>query len=144
VEVEHLLRPITRWLRETGAGTSGRQVVEALATLRGLARLAMAATADFDVVLTPTLAQVPRPVGGLRNDDDPAAEFAAMAAFTPFTAPYNVSGQPAISMPLHWDEGGLPVGVQLVGRPYDEPTLFSLAHQLEDASGCATRRPPTW
>ena len=48
---------------------------------------------DFDVVLTPTLAQVPRPVGGLRNDDDPAAEFTAMAAFTPFTGAYNVSGQ---------------------------------------------------
>jgi amidase len=67
-----------------------------------------------------------------------------MTAFTPFTGPYNASGQPALSLPLHWDGAGLPVGVQFVGRPYDEATLLALAQQLEDLSGWPARRPPTW
>jgi amidase len=143
-ELEPQLRPITRWLRAGGAQLSGPRVLAALAAVRAMGRAAVAATAAYDAVLTPTLAQVPRPVGGLRNDDDPAAEFAAMVAFTPFTGPYNASGQPAVSLPLHWDDGGLPVGVQFVGRPYDEATLLALAQQLEDASGWPARRPPTW
>jgi amidase len=97
-----------------------------------------------DAVLTPTLAQLPAPVGGLRDDDDPAADFEAQKRFTPFTAPYNVTGQPAVSLPLHWTEDGLPVGVQLVGRANDEATLIQLAAQLETARPWADRRPVGW
>jgi amidase len=143
-ELEPRLRPITRWFRTQGAEVSGARAVEALAAVRTLARAAVEATAAYDVVVTPTLAQVPRLVGGLRNDDDPAAEVAAMLAFTPLTGPYNASGQPAISVPVHWDDAGLPVGVQLVGRPYDEATLLGVAQQLEDATGWQHRRPPVW
>jgi amidase len=137
-------RPLTRWLREQGRELSGTQVYAALARLRATARAEIAATQSFDAVLTPTLAQPPALVGGLRNDDDPAADFAAQAAFTPFTAPYNMSGQPAVSLPLHWTPAGLPIGVQLVASPGDETTLVRLAAQLEAAAPWAQRRPDCW
>ncbi|MEY2475956.1 MAG: amidase [Actinomycetota bacterium] len=143
-ELEDELRPITRWFRAQGREVDGARAMEALAAVRILARAAVEATASFDVVLTPTLAQVPRLVGELRNDDDPAAEVAAMLAYTPFTGPYNASGQPAISVPVHWDSDGLPVGVQLVGRPYDEATLLGVAQQLEALVGWPRRHPPVW
>ena len=63
------------------------------------------------------------------------------AAYVPFTPPFNVTGQPAISLPLHGNEVGLPIGVQFVGRFGDEETLFSLAGQLERAAPWAGRRP---
>ena len=90
---------------------------------------------------------MPALVGGLRDDADPVADFEAQKAFTPYTSPYNVTGQPAMSVPLSWAEVGgatLPIGVQLVGRPHDERTLISLAAQLEEARPWAHRRPPVW
>jgi amidase len=138
------IRPLTRWIRENGRGVSGAQVYAALATLRSAARVEIEATGGFDAVLTPTLAQPPALVGQLRNDEDPAADFEAQKQFTPFTAPYNMSGQPAVSIPLHWTEAGLPIGVQLIGRPGDEVTLLRLAAQLEVAAPWAHRRPECW
>lgn len=141
---EERLLPLTRWLRERGRAQSAPELMGALAFLRILSRAAVAASETYDVVLTPTLAQLPAMVGGLRNDADPAADFEAQKRFTPFTATYNVTGQPALSLPLHWTEEGLPVGVQLVGRPGDEATLLSLAAQLEAAAPWAHRRPDCW
>jgi amidase len=141
---ESRLLPLTRWLRERGAAVSGIELATAVSMLRLVARVAMASTHHLDVVLTPTLAQPPALVGGLRNDDDPAADFEAQKRFTPFTAAYNMTGQPAISVPLHWTETSLPIGVQLVGRTGDEATLISLAAQLERAQPWAHRRPEVW
>jgi amidase len=98
----------------------------------------------YDVVLTPTLADLPALVGGLRDDADPVADFEAQKRFTPFTAAYNVTGQPALSLPLYWTADELPVGVMIVGRPADEPTLIRLAAQLEAAKPWANRKPPMW
>jgi amidase len=102
------------------------------------------AHAQFDVVLTPTLAQPPRPVGWFNGAPDPAADFERQKRFTPFTALYNVTGQPAVNVPLHWSDDGLPIGVQLAGRPGAETTLIALAGQLEATRPWAHRRPPTW
>jgi amidase len=144
---EHELRPLTRWLREQARSVTGLQLANAVAGMRALTRSMIAATDAYDVVLTPTLAQLPALVGGIRDDADPAADFEAQKRFTPFTSPYNVSGQPAVTVPLSWpvvDGVVLPVGVQLVGRPGDERTPIALAGQLERARPWAHRRPPVW
>ena len=146
-EDEERLMPLTRWLRERGRSVTGIQLAGAVSTMRLLTRMVVGATAGYDVVVTPTLAALPSPVGGLRDDDDPAADFEAQKRFTPFTAPYNITGQPAVSVPLGWpvvDGVMLPVGVQLVGRHREEALLLSLAAQLEQAAPWAGRRPPVW
>ena len=148
-ENEAALRPLTRWLRERGRALSALDLYAALGALRARARDELGRTAKYDAVLTPTLAQPPAKVGELRNDDDPAQDFENQKRFTPFTAPYNMSGQPAVSVPLHWSEpadghDGLPIGIQLVGRPGDEVTLLRLAAQIEAAEPWAHRKPNCW
>ena len=132
---EELLRPLTRWLRERGRSVAASDFALALATLQVLARRAVRAMVEYDAVLTPTLARPPLPVGALRDDDDPAGDFAAQEAFTPWTALWNLTGQPAVSLPLHVTDAGLPVGVMLAGRPAGEAGLLSLAAQMESAAG---------
>ncbi len=141
---EHRLRPLTRALRERGRASSAPDFTAALSAIQLGTRLAIAATAHCDAVLTPTLAQLPREVGGFRDDGDPWAELDSLAAFTPFTAPYNATGQPAVNVPIQWTDAGLPVGMQLVGRPHDEVTLISLSAQLEAAQPWIGRTPPMW
>ena len=132
------LQPLTRWLRERGAATSGPEFVQAMARLQMLTRQWITRTAGYDAVLSPTLASPPVPVGHFTAADDPAEDFARQERFTPFTAVYNVTGQPAVSLPLHWTEATdeqpvLPIGVMLAGRPAQEATLIMLSAQLEDA-----------
>jgi len=115
-----------------------------VSTIRLLSRAALRSTAEFDAVLTPTLAAPPAFIGQLRNDQDPAADFEAQKAFTPFTSPYNVTGQPAITLPLYWTEQGLPIGIQLVGRIAEEGPLLALAAQLESARPWIQRKPACW
>jgi amidase len=98
----------------------------------------------YDVVLTPTLAAPPLPVGTIRNDEDPAADFEAQKAFTPWTSAWNVTGMPAVSLPLHLTPDGLPVGVMLAARPAEEELLLGLAAQIEAASPWLDRHPPGW
>jgi amidase len=143
-EYESGLRPLTRWLRDRGRRLSALDFYAALAALRATARSELERTAPYDAVLTPTLAQPPALVGGLRDDADPERDFENQKRFTPFTAPYNMSGQPAVSIPLHWSDSGLPIGVQLVGRPGDEVTLLRLAAQIEAAEPWAHRKPACW
>jgi amidase len=80
----------------------------------------------------------------LRDDDDPARDFEAQKAFTPWTSAWNVTGMPAVSLPLHWTRSGLPVGVMLAGRPAEEELLLSLAAQVEAAAPWSGRHPPGW
>src|SRR3954453_18902487 len=143
-EAEAGLRPLTRWLRERGRALSALDAWSSLATLRTTARHELGRTAHFDAVLTPTLAQPPAKVGGLRNDDDPAQDFENQKRYTPFTSPYNMSGQPSVNVPLHWTDDNLPIGIQLLGRPGDEVTLLRLAAQIEAAEPWAHRRPACW
>jgi amidase len=143
-EREHLLRPLTRWLSAQGRAVSGPEFGLAIGAVRRYAADALAALAPYDVVLTPTLATPPVLVGAMRDDADPAADFAAQKAFTPWTSAWNVTGMPAVSLPLHWTPGGLPVGVMLAARPAEEELLLALAAQVEAAAPWADRRPPGW
>ena len=143
-EKEHLLRPLTRWLAERGRAVTGPEFGLAIGAMRRLGAAALTALAPYDAVLTPTLAVPPLPVGALRNDDDPAADFQAQKDFTPWTSAWNVTGMPAVSLPLHWTPEGLPVGVMLAARPAEEELLLSLAAQVEYAAPWADRHPPGW
>jgi amidase len=138
---ESLLRPVTRMLRELGAGIGGAEALAILAALQHAARAVIDRTAAYDVVLCPTLSMPPRPAGWFTDDDDPAAEFERTMQFVAFTPIQNATGQPAVSLPVHWTPGGLPVGAMLVGRPGDEATLISVSAQVEAASGWVSRRP---
>jgi amidase len=143
-EREHLLRPLTRWLTERGRAVSGPEFGLAIGAMRRLAAEALTALAPYDAVLTPTLATPPLPVGALRDDDDPAADFQAQKEFTPWTSAWNCTGMPAVSLPLHWTPDGLPVGVMLAARPAEEALLLALSAQVEQAAPWSDRRPPGW
>jgi amidase len=143
-EAEPLLRPLTRWLSARGRAVSGPEFGLAIGELRRVAAGALTALAPYDAVLTPTLAAPPLPVGAIRDDDDPSADFEAQKAFTPWTSAWNVTGMPAVSLPLHWTPDGLPVGVMLAARPAEEELLISLSSQVEAAAPWHDRRPPGW
>lgn len=133
---EELITPLTRHLREIGRGVTGLQFAQAVQTAQLITREVADRWQPYDLILTPTLAQPPMPIGGLRNDHDPAAEFVAQYAYTPWTNLANVTGRPSISLPLHRaDVGGvtLPIGVMLTGRYGADAMIISVAAQLEQA-----------
>jgi amidase len=113
------------------------------AILQGSVRPALRALSGYDAILSPTVALPPRPVGWF-DEVEPAENFTRQTQFTPWTALYNLSGQPAVSVPLHWTDDGLPIGIMLAGRMGDEATLISLSAQLEAARPWAGRHPPIW
>jgi amidase len=96
---------------------------------------------ECDVLLTPAVARSPIAADGAYGRSAPVAVNAA-GRFSPFTAMFNMTGQPAIAVPAGWDRDGVPLSVQLVGRPGAEDVLYSLAGQLEQAAPWADRRPP--
>jgi amidase len=99
----------------------------------------------YDVWLTPTLAEPPVPLGTFDSPpENPLAGFYRAVEFVPFTPLCNVTGQPAMSVPLFWNEEGLPVGTHFCGRFGDEATLYRLAGQLEAARPWKDRRPPVF
>ena len=146
-EAEAALRPLTRMLREQGRKVTGPDYANAVAGGQWLTRKAARNWADFDIILTPTLAIAPPAIGAIRNDDDPAADFQAQMEFTPWSSSWNVIGNAAISVPLHHarpddGEGQLPFGVTLGSvAPGGEDVLISLAADLERATPWAHRRP---
>jgi amidase len=111
--------------------------------LQAFTRSLVSFLTPYDVLLTPALAERPLPLGTLDTAaSDPMSTFTRSGLFTPFTPVFNASGQPGISLPLFQGEDGLPLAVQLIGRPVGEATLLALASQLEEASPWAARRPP--
>jgi amidase len=98
---------------------------------------------DYDVWLTPTLGEPPVPLGTFDSPpENPLQGLIRAASFVPFTPICNITGQPAMSVPLYWNAEGLPIGSHFIGRFGDEATLFRLAAQLEQARPWAGRRPP--
>jgi amidase len=140
---EDRLLPLTRYLRGRGQALRASELILAQAYLQLVVRGAWRALGGFDALLTPTLAQPPAPVGYFA-DVEPPANFERQKQFTPYTAVYNVTGQPAVSLPLHWTADGLPIGVMLAGRMGGEATLISLSAQVEAAAPWQGRHPPLW
>ena len=138
------LRPLTRELRARGLRMSAQAAMESMTALRLFSRRFLLATQRYDVLLAPVCTMTPRPLGWFDADGDGAADFERQKRYAAFTALFNVTGQPAVSVPLHWTQGGLPVGSMLVGRPADETTLLALSAQLEAARPWADRRPASW
>jgi amidase len=137
-----LFEPANRMAMEQAAEVNSLDYVRAVAGLHAFTRRVVAFWNDYDILVTPTVPMPPPPVGWIFEEDDPWGQFARAGLVVPFTAPVNITGQPAVSVPLHWSEAGLPIGVQLIGRPADEATLIRLSAQLEDARPWADRRPP--
>jgi amidase len=137
------VEPLTWALVQLGRSLHAGQYLAAVQGLQQITRQIAAAFEQFDVLLTPTLGEPPAPLGTFDSPpDQPLAGLFRSAAYVPFTPPFNVTGQPGISLPLHWNDAGLPIGVQFVSRLGDEETLLSLAGQLEQAAPWAARRPP--
>lgn len=140
------VEPLTWALAELSRATPPAQVSAAMEALRALTSAVDAWWAGgVDLMLTPTLAEPPPPLGHLipgDGDGDPLDVYRRLATFSCFTPVFNLTGQPAISLPLHWTAEGLPVGVQLVAASGREDLLIRVASQLEQASPWHTRRPP--
>ena len=138
------LEPMTAQLVEIADAQSGTDLLIAMDALRRMSREILQFWTDHDVLVTPTLAQPPIEIGALRpaEGEPPVQMLLNAAAFVPFTPVFNVTGQPAVSLPLHMTAEGLPVGVQFVGAPAGEEILISLAAQLEKARPWTDRHPP--
>jgi amidase len=138
-----LLEPLTRWLVERGRELSARSLADALVALTAYERSVIRQFRGYDAVLTPSLALTPRPIGWY-SSDDPELNFAQQCQYTPFTSFANVTGLPALTLPVASTDEGIPMGVQLIGRPGGEATLLSLGAQLERRLGWQRRHPPGW
>ena len=137
------VEPTTWALAEGGKNVSAVDLMGILAFQQGSARaVAEWWESGFDLLLTPTLGEPPPPLGQFDpNPDDPTAPLQRAVPTGGYTAVWNATGQPAISLPLHWNDDGLPVGIQLVAPYGREDVLLRVAAQLEEASPWADRTP---
>ncbi len=127
---------------ERGAKVSAVQYLRAQRNIRLIGDRLYAFLADYDILMTPTMAQPPMKLGALdTNSDDFDGFNKAVQPYVAFTQMFNLSGQPAASLPLHWSEEGLPVGVQIAAPMGGEARLFSLAAQFEEACPWFDRKP---
>ncbi len=138
------LEPDNLALAEIGRGVSAADYLHAVNGLHAWSRRVLAwwhatdGRPGFDLLVTPTVAKPPPPLGYLTGPDSGTR----LREYLQFTSQFNVTGQPAISLPLHWTEAGLPVGVQLVAGAYREDLLVRVAAQLEAAQPWVGRVPP--
>jgi amidase len=135
------MEPMPALMVEYGQSVIAIQLINAVDRLARWSRAVTAATSAFDVVLSPTMAILPPELGTLSGDNSLADMAAGLSGMTSFAIPFDVSGQPAISLPLGWAPTGLPIGVQFVARYGREDVLFRLASQLEETEPWADRHP---
>jgi amidase len=139
---EDEIEPMSRVVLELARALPSTGYLTAVAQLQLLARGTVAFFADYDLLLTPVLAARPLPIGELHGcGDEPLADLHRSGRFAPYTALFNVTGQPAISVPVGFGEDGLPTAAQLVGHPLGEETLLQVAAQIEAARPWSDRRP---
>lgn len=135
----------TRIILRSKGDVSGAQYAGAVEWIHALGRQLAVFMQDYDLILTPTLAREPVPIGELDLQDDRLSLedlIEQFHSYSPFTALFNASGQPAMSVPLYWSAAGLPMGAHFAARFGEESTLFALAGQLERAQPWRGRVPP--
>ncbi len=136
------VEPVTWAVIERGRATSGVGHLQDVETVRQMGRSVALDLAPYDVFVTPTLTQKPRPPGYYDMSITDLDSYNALWSDATFAFPFNMSGQPALSLPLHQSADGVPIGLQFVGRFGDEATLLALASVLEREMPWAGRRPP--
>jgi amidase len=140
---EEDVEPLTWLMWENAKALDSIGFIAADGRLKSLARRIVTYLDRFDAVLTPALARPPVPIGEIHGrGPEPWEHYRRSGFFTPYTAIFNVTGLPAIALPLYQTEEGLPLAVQLAGRPLREDVLLSLAAQLEQALPWAERLAP--
>jgi amidase len=132
----------SNWLMGSiGRSISGADYIASVNWVHAWSRRLQAWWDDFDVLVSPVIAVPPPPIGWLSDPEHGTERLTSILQFTP---QFNVSGQPAVSLPLHWSESGLPIGVQFVGPIDDEALLIRLGSQLETAAPWSNRLPPIY
>ena len=136
------MEPLSWALISLGRAIDGGTYLRSVQELQRISRQIAEYFEGIDVLLTPTLAEPPAPLGTFDSPPgEPLTGLFRAATYVPFTPPFNVTGQPGISLPLQWNDAGLPIGVQFVGRFGDEETL--LARRPTRRGGPVVgRRPP--
>ena len=136
------IEPLSREIFERAQKLPSVAYLGGVAQLQAVARGIVAFFAQYDLLLTPALAERPAPIGEIHGcGDDPMADLLRSGRFTPFTSLFNVTGQPAISVPLGFGDDGLPTAAQLVAKPLGEDTLLQVAAQMEAAIGRQQQAP---
>lgn len=125
------VEPVTWAIIERGRATSGIDHIADVEEVRQLGRAVVGDLEPYDLFVTPTLTQLPRPVGYYDMSEPDLDRYNAKWTDSVFAFPFNISGQPAISLPLAWSKEGIPIGVQLVGRYGDEATVLAVSSLLE-------------
>jgi len=136
------LEPLTWACYEAGKAASAADYAAAMRVLHGIGRQVAPFFERFDVLLTPVLAKPPIKLGVADTHGNLEDFIEVVKTYSPYCQVFNVTGQPAMSVPLHWTAGGLPVGLHFAARYGAEELLFSLAAQLEQAKPWADKRPP--
>ena len=132
-------------LYQFGKTISAAQYQLCWANLQRLSRQVAAWQQPYDAWITPVLATPPMKIGTLNLEEtDVVKDWGAVISYIPFTPLQNITGQPAISLPLAWSKSGLPIGVQFVGRFGEEHLLLQLAAQIEKAEPWNRKRPPVY
>lgn len=137
------LEIITRGIYEGGGKQTAVDYARAVRTIHAAGRTVAGHLETYDLILSPTMGTPPLPLGAISlSNPDRAAYGRDILATVGFTQLFNASGHPAASLPLYWNEAGLPIGIQLAGRFGDEGTLFRVSGQLEEARPWFLQRPP--
>nr|WP_314845551.1 amidase [uncultured Microbacterium sp.] len=136
------VQPITAWLVREGRSRSARDALDGIAAATVFERTTIAEFSAFDAVLTPALAMAPQPVGWF-DHEDAVENFSQQVRYAPYSSFVNVSGLPAITLPVTAAADGHPVSVQLIGRPGGEVAILAIAAELERRA-VMTAHPPAW
>lgn len=137
------VEPVTWAVIQRGRSLAATEHAATIEALRQLSRAVATDLNPYDIFLTPTLTQLPRPLGFYDMSMTDLDAYNALWADSIFQFPFNFSGLPAISLPLGQSREGIPIGVQLVGRYGDEATVLAASTQLEEAMPWRHRRPAT-